>query len=80
MGTGLDGVAGAQRAERKSRSLTGPWRRGGDYESKSCCLVLKSCPTLVIPVDCSPPGSSVHGILQARVLGWVAIASSRGSS
>ena len=32
------------------------------------------------PVDCSPPGSSVHGILQARTLEWVAISSSRGSS
>ena len=32
------------------------------------------------PVDCSPPGSSVHGILQARILEWVAIPSSRGSS
>ena len=32
------------------------------------------------PVDCSPPGSSVHGILQARILEWVAISSSRGSS
>ena len=34
----------------------------------------------VRPMDCSPPGSSVHGILQARVLEWVAISSSRGSS
>ena len=32
------------------------------------------CPTLHDPMDCSPPGSSVHGILQARVLEWVAIA------
>ena len=32
------------------------------------------------PMDCSPPGSSVHGILQARILEWVAISSSRGSS
>ena len=40
----------------------------------------QSCPTLCDPVDCSPPGSSVHGILQARVLEWVAISFSRGSS
>ena len=33
--------------------------------------VAQSCPTLCDPVDCSPPGSSVHGILQARVLEWV---------
>ena len=35
---------------------------------------LQSCPTLSNPMDCSPPGSSVHGILQARVLEWGAIA------
>ena len=38
-----------------------------------CVLVTQSCLTLCDPVDCSPPGSSVHGILQARVLEWVAI-------
>ena len=37
-------------------------------------------PTLCDPVDCSPPGSSIHGILQARILEWVAISFSRGSS
>ena len=36
--------------------------------------VIQSCPTLCDPVDCSPPGSSVHGIFQARVLEWGAIA------
>ena len=40
---------------------------------------LHSCPTLGDPVDCSPPGSSVHGILQARIMKWVAMPSSRGS-
>ena len=35
---------------------------------------LQSCPTLCNPMDCSLPGSSVHGIFQARVLEWVAIA------
>ena len=44
------------------------------------CLVAQWCPTLCYPLDCSPPGSSVHGILQARILEWVAIPSSRGSS
>ena len=43
-------------------------------------LVVQSCPTLRDPMDCSPPGSSVHGISQARILEWVAISSSRGSS
>ena len=45
-----------------------------------CVLVAQSCPTLCNPVDCSPPGSSVHGISQARILEWVAISYSRGSS
>ena len=43
------------------------------------CLQAQLCLTLRHPVDCSPPGSSVHGILQARILGWVAIAFSRAS-
>ena len=43
-------------------------------------LVTQSCPTLCDPVDCSLPGSSVHGIFQARVLEWVAIPFPRGSS
>ena len=38
---------------------------------------LQSCPTLSDPMDCSLPGSSIHGIFQARVLGWVAIAFSK---
>ena len=45
-----------------------------------CCLVAKSCLTLWDPIDCSPPGSSVHGISQARILEWVAISFFRGSS
>ena len=44
------------------------------------CLVTKSCPTLCNPIDYSPPGSSVHGISKARILEWVAISLSRGSS
>ena len=42
--------------------------------------VAQSCPTLCNPMDCSPSGSSVHGIFQARVLEWGAISFSRGSS
>ena len=42
--------------------------------------VAQSCPTLCHPMDCSLPGSSVHGILQAVVLEWIAISFSRGSS
>ena len=40
---------------------------------KAKMLVTQSCPTLYNPLDCSLPGSSVHGILQARLLEWVAI-------
>ena len=43
-------------------------------------LVPRSCPTLCDPMDCSPPGSSVHGISQARILEGAAIPFSRGSS
>ena len=45
-----------------------------------CTLVTQSCPTLFQPHDCSPPGSPVHGILQVRILQWVSMPSSRGSS
>ena len=44
-----------------------------------CVLVAQLCLTLHNPTDCSPPGSSLHGILQARILEWVAMPSSRGS-
>ena len=45
-----------------------------------CMLNRFSCVRLCDPIDCSPPASSVHGILQARILEWVAIPFSRGSS
>ena len=44
------------------------------------CVHAQLCPTLCDPMDCSPSGSSVHGISQARILEWVDISSSRGSS
>ena len=46
----------------------------------SSMLVPEFCPTLCNPMDCNPLGSSVHGIIQARILEWVAISFSRGSS
>ena len=49
------------------------------YIINCCYLVAKSCPTLQ-PMDCSLPGSSVHGISQARILEWATIYSSRSSS
>ena len=63
-----------------------PWDSPGKYTGVGChfllqCMEVKSksevtqlCPTLYDPMDCSPPGSSVHGIFQARVLEWGAIA------
>ena len=45
-----------------------------------CCLVIKWCLTLCDPMNCSPPGSSVHGIPQAGILEWVASSFSRGAS
>ena len=53
------------------------------YGLKSICMhakSLQSCLTLCYPMDCSLLGSSVHGILQARILEWIAMPSSRGSS
>ena len=45
-----------------------------------CCLVAQSCSTLCNPMICSPPGSSVHGIFQGRILKWITIPFSRGFS
>ena len=50
------------------------------YNCRVLCSVAQLCPTLCDPMDCSPPGSSVHGVLQVRILEWVAIPFSRGSS
>ena len=51
------------------------------FKTSSCyCLVSKLCPILCDPMDCFPPASFVYGIFQARMLEWVVISSSRGSS
>ena len=47
--------------------------------NEMCVLVTQSRPTLCGPMDYSPPGSSVHGILQAKILKWVVTSYSRGS-
>ena len=60
----------------RSQSWMSLWRPTRPPESE----VAQSCPTLCDPMDCSPPGSSVHGIHQARILEWIAISFSRGSS
>ena len=50
------------------------------WKTHMLCLVIQSCPTLCDPMDGSLPGPSVRGILQARILEWVAVLSFRGSS
>ena len=76
---------------RQPSRLPRPWDSPGKNTGVSChfllqCMKVKSereaaqsCPTLRNPMDCSPPGSSVHGIFQARVLEWGAIWLQRGS-
>ena len=66
------GAGGHQRPRRQ---------RAADMDSDHMCvLVTQLYPTLSDPVDCSSPGSSVHGILQVRILKWIATPFSRGSS
>ena len=50
------------------------------YPVLCCAKSLQFCLTLCDPIDCNPPGTSVHGILQARILEWVVMPLSRGSS
>ena len=63
-----------------SFSVKGPPAKRAPSHLAVQVLVVQSCPTLCDPMDCSSPGSSVHGIFQARILEWVAISYSRGSS
>ena len=58
-------------------SMNEPWKHYAKWKMPVCVL---SCFSLCDAVDCSPPGSSVHESLQARILQWVAMFSSRGSS
>ena len=72
--------------KRQPTRLPHPWDSPGKNTGVGChfliqCMKVKSesevaqsCPTLSDPMDCSPPGSSIHGIFQARVLEWGAIA------
>ena len=64
---------------RALRTTTVPPRQPAFPDSRVKVLVAQSCLTLCDPMHCSPPGSSVHGILQARILEWVGIPFSRGS-
>ena len=64
--------------ERAQRSQQSIWLK--EYTMLCCAQFLQSSPTFCDPMDCSPPSSSVHGVLQARKLEWLAMPSSRGSS
>ena len=75
----VHGVAESDMTERLNwTELMGSFLCGN--HSSLCCLVTKLCPALCDPMDCSPPGSSVHGISQARILEWVATSFSKFSS
>ena len=62
-----------------SHSYWNIWAHAVEWVS-SACVPAQLCPTLCYPMDCSLPGSSVHGISQARILEWVAISFSRVTS
>ena len=78
-----------QSRRRQCTRLRRPWNSPGKNVGVGChfllqCMKVKSesevaqlCPTLCVPMDCSPPGSSIYGIFQARVLEWGAIALSK---
>ena len=93
---GLEGGSGRRRRSAPNRSLSwftaarDHLRRGEDVTARQArqgspsprplCLVALLCPTLCDPMDHNPPGSSVRGLLQARILEWVAAPFSRESS
>ena len=55
--------------------MLAPWKKSYDQPAAAAAAkLLQSCLTPSNPMDCSPPGPSIHGIFQARVLEWVAIA------
>ena len=68
---------GVTRPKCPNRSLHVSWEKWLFF---SQCMCAQLCLTLCDPMDCKPPGSSIHGIFQARILGWIATSCSRGSS
>ena len=54
-------------------NMLAPWKKSYDKPATAAAKLLQSCPTLCDPIDSSPPGSPIPGILQARTLEWVAI-------
>ena len=75
------GLSSSPHSQGHVAHLRSAWHTGGVGVTTCCCfLVAQSCPTLCDPMDYSSPGSCVHGISPARILEWVAISFSRGSS
>ena len=87
---GLTGDHSPESRQLKLEPRGSPWAAQGHPQtaphttllvpSHVCAKLLHSCLSLCDPVEDSPPGSSIHGILQARILEWVAMPFSRGSS
>ena len=73
-------VKGRRRGRREEGEKERKRQKDFTRYNECCCSITMLCPTLCDPMDCSPSGSSVHGISQARILEWVAIPFSRGSS
>ena len=72
-------VKGRRRGRREEGEKERKRQKDFTRYNECCCSITMLCPTLCDPMDCSPSGSSVHGISQARILEWVAISFSRGS-
>ena len=72
-------VASSRKQERKGKEAKQMRDFRPNPKLSLSLLIAQSCPALCNPMDCSPPGSSVHGILQTRKLEWVAIFFSKGS-
>ena len=73
-------IKSLQKRSRKEGAKKGRQRQALYAAAAAAAKSLQSCPTLGDLMDCSPPGSSVHEILQARILKWVAMPFSRASS
>ena len=80
MGSCAGRAGGLQSSSHLGRRKTPWWREGVDTSESEKSVRCSLCLTLHDPMEYSPPGSSVHGILQARTLEWVTIPFSRGSS
>ena len=78
--TGKPGVLKSRGRKESDTTKRLNWAEGLRQFTWCLCLVAQSCPTPCNPVDCSLPGFSDHGTLQARILEWVAIPFPRGSS